>query len=276
MRTTFALGVVLALAAAVSMARNDLLARLIFQPAPGVDLDPAALGIDASDVWIETEDDVRIHGFFLPGSGDPSRAILFLHGNAGNASHRLPNAAELARLGSDVLLLDYRGYGRSEGTPSERGVYADARAGLEHLVHVRGVPASRVVLFGRSLGGAVSVDLARGRELAGVILESTFTSLADMGSRLLGPPGRWLAGGGFDSLGKIAELRAPLLCFHGDRDGIVPFELGRALFEAAPRPRAFETLAGAGHNDTVLVGGRAYFERIARFLDEVAPLRGRP
>jgi fermentation-respiration switch protein FrsA (DUF1100 family) len=259
------------------MLRDALVTRLVFQPTPGVDLVPERVGIDAAEVWIESGDGVRIHAFHVPdaaatsAAARSSRAILFLHGNAGNASHRLPNAALLAALGADVLLLDYRGYGRSEGTPSEAGVYADARAGLDHLLRERGFDVSRVVVFGRSLGGAIAVELAQERPLAGVILESTFTSLADMGARLLGAPGRWLAGPGFDSARRIDALRSPLLFFHGDRDEIVPHELGRRLFERAPSPRAFETIVGAGHNDTVEVGGRAYFERIGRFLDEVAP-----
>jgi len=243
--------------------------RMIFQPSPGVDLEPSELGIEAESAFLDTADGVRVHAYFLPGSGEPRRALLFLHGNAGNASHRLPNAAQLARLGCDVLLLDYRGYGLSEGRPSERGVGLDARAALAHLVEVRGVPEGRIVLFGRSLGGAVAVELAADRAFAGVVLESTFTNLRDMARRLLGPLGRLVSG--FESSDRIAGLRAPLLQFHGDRDEIVPFELGRALFEAAPEPKRFEVIGGAGHNDTVEVGGRAYFAKIARFLDEVAP-----
>ena len=138
---------------------NGILDRLIFQPSPGVDLRPEALGIEAEEVFLEAEDGVRLHAFFLPAPA-ASRALLFLHGNAGNASHRLPNAAALARLGTHVLLLDYRGYGLSEGTPSEAGVYADARAGLAYLLNERGFAENRTVVFGRSLGGAVAVDVA--------------------------------------------------------------------------------------------------------------------
>jgi pimeloyl-ACP methyl ester carboxylesterase len=211
--------------------------RLIFQPTPGVDITPAQLGIAGEEVFLRTEDGVRIHAFWLPTPG-ATRAILFLHGNAGNASHRLPNAAQLAALDTHVLLADYRGYGRSEGRPSEGGVYADARAALAHLTDERGVPEQRVIVFGRSLGGGVAVDLARGRPLAGLILESTFTSLTDVARASFGP----LAG-----------------------------VLGRRLFQQAPQPKAFETLQGAGHNDTVEVGGKPYFERIRRFLDDVTP-----
>jgi len=254
----------------------SLVDRFVFHPSPGVDLLPADVGVAGEELVFEAEDGVRLHGFWLPADG-ADRAFLFLHGNAGNASHRLPNAALLSRMGAAVLLLDYRGYGRSEGQPSESGVYADARAGLAQLV-ARGVPEERVVVFGRSLGGAVAVDLARGRPLAGVILESTFTSTSDMARGLFGAL-RFLLGpftrGRFDSAAKIGELRAPLLSFHGDRDEIVPIALGRALFAAAPEPKAFVTIGGAGHNDTVQVGGKRYLARIAAFLDEVAP-RGAP
>ena len=251
---------------------NRLVDGMIFHPTPGVDVRPDQLGLAAEDVFLETEDGVRVHAFWLPAEG-ARRVLLFLHGNAGNASHRLPNAADLVGLDTSVLLLDYRGYGLSEGSPTEAGVYADARAALAHLVEERGFPEDRIVVFGRSLGGAVAVDLLQERSVAGVILESTFTSVADMASELM-PIAAPFVGGRFDSLSKVGRLRAPVLFFHGDRDEIVAHRLGRALFDAAPDPKAFETIAGAGHNDTVEVGGRAYFERIRLFLDDVTPGTG--
>ena len=265
-----ALAATLVILASVIGLRDRLIGSMLYFPEPGVAFGPERLGIQAEDVFMDTEDGVRIHGFWLEAPG-ASRAILFLHGNAGNASHRLPNAEMLRHMGAHVLVLDYRGYGRSEGTPSEAGLYADARAGLAELTEARGIPEQRVVVFGRSLGGAVAVDLAQDRSLAGVILESTFSSLADVGAhhfnRALAP----IAGSAYDSAAKIRRTRAPILFFHGDRDAIIPYPLGRALFEAAPLPKDFETLAGAGHNDTLEVGGPPYFARIARFLDEVAP-----
>jgi fermentation-respiration switch protein FrsA (DUF1100 family) len=271
MRTALAVGAAAVVAVSMPSLSERLVASMVFHPTQGVDLHPDDLRIDAREVWLDTEDGVRIHAFFLPGAPDRDRAILFLHGNAGNASHRLPYAAEMARLGSDVLLLDYRGYGRSQGTPSEAGVYSDARAGFAYLTAERGLPSRRVVLFGESLGGAVAIDLAAKRELGGVIVSSTFTSLADMGWSMAGPFGRWLAGDGFDSLSKVATLRAPLLAFHGDRDELVSIDLGRRLFEGAPEPKEFHPIRGAGHNDTIAVAGRHYFAAIARFLDAVAP-----
>jgi fermentation-respiration switch protein FrsA (DUF1100 family) len=265
-----ALGMVLAMLESLI---DSLVEGVVFQPTAGAELAADSLGIDAEDVYLTSEDGLKIHAFFLPGGSPgrtPTRAVLFLHGNAGNASHRLPNAAELMRLGCAVLVLDYRGYGLSDGRPSERGSYRDARAGLAHLIE-RGFASQAIVVFGRSLGGAVAVDLAQGRELAGVILESTFTSIADVargiGGRVLG----FLVGNRFDSVRKIASVRAPLLFFHGDRDEVIDFGLGRRLFDAAPEPKQFETILGAGHNDTTMIGGRAYFERIRRFIDSVAP-----
>ena len=253
-----------------SLMWNRLLDRLIFHPRRGVDVALERVAPGGREVFLETEDGVRVHAFAIP-SDDTSRALLFLHGNAGNASLRLPNAAALASLGAEVLLLDYRGYGLSEGTPTESGVYADARAALRYLTEDRGFPEERIIVFGRSLGGAVAVDLAQDRALAGLIVESTFTSIPDM-ARVILPPAAPFVPDRFDSATKIRRLRAPLLAFHGDRDEIVPYALGRALFEAAPEPKAFETLVGAGHNDTTLVGGAPYFERIRQFLDQVAPV----
>jgi fermentation-respiration switch protein FrsA (DUF1100 family) len=251
---------------------DRLVESMIFYPVRGVAATPDQFGVEGDEVYFPAEDGVRIHAFYLPAPG-ARRALLFFHGNAGNASHRLPNASELVRLECSVLLIDYRGYGLSEGRASEAGVYKDARAALDHLIEQRGYAEDRIVVFGRSLGGAVAVDLAQQRHLAGLILESTFPSIADVVAS--GPAGallRTLAGRRFESAAKIGQVRAPLLFFHGDRDEIVGYELGQRLFEIAPEPKAFETIRGAGHNDLTQVGGRPYFERIREFLQEVAPI----
>ena len=270
MRVAGTLAALLVLVGGTPLVWSRFVEGMIFQPTRGADPRPERLEIHAEDVFLETQDAVRIHAYWLPAAG-AERALLFLHGNGGNASHRLPNAALLQRLGVHVLLLDYRGYGISEGKATEAGVYADARAGLAHLIEVRGIPDERIVVFGRSLGGAVAVDLAQDRVLAGIILESTFTSIPDVVDSIFGSAVASLAGRRFDSAAKIERVRAPLLFFHGDRDEVVAYPLGQRLFELAPEPKQFETLRGAGHNDTVQIGGRIYLERIQRFLDEVAP-----
>ena len=206
----------LGLAALAFVMIDRLHDRLVFHPTAGRWLGLEQLGLDGEEVWLQSEDGVRLHAFWVRAPLPADRALLFLHGNAGNASHRLPNAGELAALGADVLLLDYRGYGLSEGRPSEAGVYADARAALSHLIEERGVPGRRVVLFGRSLGGAVAVDLARDRELAGVILESTFSSGADVARAAFTLPFAALVRDRWNSAAKIGRVRAPLLFFHGE------------------------------------------------------------
>jgi pimeloyl-ACP methyl ester carboxylesterase len=166
----------------------SLLDRLVFRPGRGRSRDLATLDFRFEDAWLEAEDGVRLHAFWLPDtSARPAeRAVLLLHGNAGDATRRLPNADRLRRLGADVRLLDYRGYGRSEVRPTEAGIYADARAALDHLTKQRGIAAERIVVFGSSLGSAVAVDLARGRELPGLVVESGFPDMAAIARSFIG------------------------------------------------------------------------------------------
>jgi pimeloyl-ACP methyl ester carboxylesterase len=270
MRLAFTLSLLAGLLGVLYVMPRLMLDRIVFQPTRGRWLSPEQLNIQAEEVWLTSEDGVKLHGFFVPSEG-ASRAILFLHGNAGNASHRLPNADLLARQGAHVLVLDYRGYGLSEGRPSENGVYADARAALAHLVDDRGIPEGRIVLFGRSLGAVIGVDLAQDRPLAGVMLESVFPSASDVANSVMRLPLGVLFTGRWNAKAKIANVRAPLLFLHGDADQIVPIELGRRLFDAAPEPKDFYTIQNAGHNTTVEYGGLAYLNRITAFLNQVTP-----
>src|SRR5713101_4979804 len=195
--------------------------------------DPADVGLAFTELTIPTEDGERLAGWWIPARAQPARAhVLFFHGNAGNVSHRLEHALALTAAGLDVLLVDYRGYGRSTGRPSEQGLYRDARASLAALRAGGVVDAARIVYMGESLGGAVALWLALQDPPAGLVLQSAFTSLRDM-ARVHYP---WvpaaLVGDGFPSLDRIPTLRAPVLILHGDRDEIVPVAQGRALYDA--------------------------------------------
>ena len=255
----------LVLGLGVSLLGERLIGAMLFRPVSGSEIRPERLGLDGQDVFLETEDGVGIHGFWLPVEG-ADKALLFLHGNGGNASYALPSASRFLRFGVSVLVLDYRGYGLSEGTPTEAGLYLDAEAGLDYLVEVQGFPQDRILVLGQSLGGAVAVHLAQERSLGGVILESTFDSLAGVvRSRL--PFVDLMLSGRFDSDRKIARLESPVLFLHGDRDGTVPLEAGKRLFSKAPDPKAFVVIEGARHNDVAEVGGRLYFDRIGDFFD---------
>ena len=226
----------------------------------------AQASLGAQDVWLESADRVKLHAWWMacPGS---KLATLFLHGNAGNITHRAAHAREIVAAGSSLLLVDYRGYGKSAGHPSEAGLYADADAGYQHLL-ARGYKSEHIVLHGESLGTAVAVDLAARRSSAGLVLEAPFTSARDVAGKvlpLIGPLVVW----SYNTRAKIPRVRAPLLIIHGDRDEIIPIEMGRALFDAANTPKYFWPVAGAGHNDIVETAGPAYRERLRSFYDAV-------
>jgi hypothetical protein len=224
--------------------------------------------LGAADAWLRTSDGVRLHGWWLA-HPDARVATLFLHGNAGNVTHRAGHMREIHQAGSSVLVIDYRGYGNSEGRPTERGLYADADAGYRYLVDA-GYPPERIVLHGESLGCAVAVDLAARRPRRGLILEAPFTSARDVAGRVLpviGPLVIW----GFDSKRKIPGVRAPVLVIQGTHDEVIPVDLGRALFDAAREPKSYWAVDGAGHNDILEVAGPRYRERLAAFYAGLRP-----
>jgi fermentation-respiration switch protein FrsA (DUF1100 family) len=241
--------------------------RLIYFPYRTLEVTPAALGLRHDELRLVTEDGVTLHGWFLP-VPDSRFTVLLCHGNGGNISHRLDRVLLMqARLHVDVLLFDYRGYGRSDGRPDEEGTYRDARAAYKYLRDERVVAPARLVLFGESLGSAVALQLALEREARGLVLESPFTSIPEMARAAYPflPVGRFLRTR-YDSLERVPRLRMPLLVLHGERDRIVPFLQGRRLFEAAPEPKRFYSIPGADHNDTYAVGGEPYWRVVSDFL----------
>ncbi|MEN6532855.1 MAG: alpha/beta hydrolase [Bryobacteraceae bacterium] len=220
----------------------------------------------ATDVWLTAADGVRLHAWWIP-LPESKIATLYLHGNAGNLSHRIGHLREITAAGSSVFIIDYRGYGRSEGHPTEKGLYADAEAGYRHLVNAGYVP-EEIILHGESLGTAVAVDLASRLKCGGVVLEAPFTSAGDVAGSMLPVLGRGLVWG-FDSERKISNVHAPVLIFHGDNDEVIPYRLGRRLFEAANEPKFFRPVPGAGHNDIVETAGERYREWLSEFYRNI-------
>jgi uncharacterized protein len=218
--------------------------------------------VAATEVWLTACDGVKLNAWWIAAPG--ARLVtVFFHGNAGNLTHRVEHIREIIAAGSALLLLDYRGYGKSEGKPSEDGLYMDANAAYQWLVD-QGHASEQIVIQGESLGTAVAVDLAARKACAGVVLEAPFNSASQVAAGilpLLGP----LIMRGFDSKGKIGKVRAPLLFMQGDRDEVIPYRLGRELFAAAPEPKSFWTIAGAGHNDLLEVAGDEYRKHLAAF-----------
>lgn len=219
-----------------------------------------------SDAWIETSDGVKIHGWWVPRDG--SRWVtLFLHGNAGNITNRTPRAQDIIAAGSSVLMLDYRGYGKSSGRPSEQGLYRDSEAGYIYLLG-KGYRPEQIILHGESLGTAVAIDLASRRPCAALILEAPFSSASEVAGTVvpfLGP----LLVRSFNSLPKVRWIRAPKFFMQGDRDEVVPLRLGQKLFAAAPGPKTFWIVPGAGHNDILETAGAEYRRRLSAFYQSL-------
>jgi len=224
--------------------------------------------VAATEVWLTARDGVKLNAWWIA-APRAQLVTVFFHGNAGNLTHRIEHMRAIIAAGSSLLLPDYRGYGRSEGKPSEAGLYMDADAAYQWLID-QGHAPERIVIQGESLGTAVAVDLAARKACAGVVLEAPFNSAARVAAGILpflGP----LIMRGFDSKGKIGKVRAPLLFMHGDRDEVIPNELGRDLFAAAPEPKSSWTVAGAGHNDLLEVAGDEYRQRLAGFYTTLGP-----
>lgn len=236
---------------------------------------PQERGLAYEPVTLGTEDGLRLDAWWVPARTSRG-ALLFLHGNAGNISHRLDSIEQFHRLGLSVLILDYRGYGRSEGSPSEAGTAYDARAGWRWLRETAGLPPGEIVLFGRSLGAAVAANLAR--ELrdearpAALILESPFRSVPELAQRLYPIlPARWLSRFDYATAAYVAQSEAPVLIIHSREDDIIPFAEGEAVHAAAPEPKRMLVIGGS-HNTGFLESEADYLAGIEAFLVEVAGL----
>jgi fermentation-respiration switch protein FrsA (DUF1100 family) len=239
---------------------------LLYFPTRALDRSPADEDLESEDLTLRAEDGVALRGWRILGTGQT--ALLFFHGNAGNVSHRLERARHLReRFGLDVFLVDYRGYGLSEGKPSEEGLARDARA-IHAAAVERGFPPERIVLFGESLGSAVAIRLAGERPCAAAILETPFLSIAAMARTHYPFVPRFLIRSRYDNGERIARVAIPKLFVLAERDEIVPVEQGRRLFALAAEPKTLYVVSGASHNDTYVVGGEPYWKAVGAFLGQ--------
>ncbi|MFH1739798.1 MAG: alpha/beta hydrolase [bacterium] len=236
----------------------------LFIPSRLLEAKPDDIGLEFENIPIEADDSVMLHAWFVP-ADQPIATLLFCHGNAGNISHRLDSIRIFHEMNLNVLIFDYRGYGRSDGRPSEQGTYLDAQAAYKYAKS-KDAP---VVIFGRSLGGAVAVDLAsRVDDAAALIVESAFTSTIAMGKEIY-PflPVSKIVTMPYNSLSKIPRVRCPVLVIHSPEDDIIPYHHGQELFEAAPEPKQFLQISG-DHNGGYIESGTTYTEGVKRFLAE--------
>ncbi len=252
--------------------------RLLYLPHTGREhvATPAERGLAWEEVTLTTEDDLALDAWWIP-APEARGGLLFFHGNAGNISHRLESIAQFQRLGLSVLIIDYRGYGRSEGRPSEAGTALDARAAWQWLREQAGQEAGEVVVFGRSLGAAVAAELTASLEQqqaapAAVILESPFRSVPELAQRLY-PflPARWLARIDYPVESYVTRISAPLLVIHSRDDEVIPYAEGEAVYRAANAPKQLLTIHG-GHNTGFVDSEADYLEGIDAFLAAEAGL----
>jgi fermentation-respiration switch protein FrsA (DUF1100 family) len=232
---------------------------------------PPELALRVERVELTTADSVRIVSWVMPADGGAGYWLLICHGNAGNISEagRPFHYAGLRNLGLSLFAFDYRGYGESEGLPTEQGLYHDAEAAYGYLRNTLGVPPERIVVFGHSLGSAVAVELVGRVPAAGLILDGALTSVVDRAQEIFPyAPIRWIAASRYSSIEKVGKLSLPKLFLHARGDNVVPFSHGRRLFEAAAEPKRFVALSG-GHGDTFEIDSAAYFGAIRRFVSEL-------
>jgi fermentation-respiration switch protein FrsA (DUF1100 family) len=248
---------------------------LVFEPDRTLHATPADYSFPVRDVSIVVpgEPQRTLHGWWIPATNPRAKVVLYLHGNDGNVSTCMDGIAPLRELGYSVFMIDYRGYGASGGGfPSESGVYKDAQSAWDHLVHDRGMDPANLFIYGHSLGGAIAIELAlRHPEAAGLVVESSFTSISDMArleARYALLPVNLFLNQRFDSLAKVGHLRLPVLYIHGTADEIVPFEMGKALYDATPFARDFVAVPAGRHEDNAAVGGAGLRSAISHFVED--------
>jgi fermentation-respiration switch protein FrsA (DUF1100 family) len=241
----------------------------IFFPAKEFLLTPETRGLPYEDVNFNTEDNIKINGWYIK-TAHEAPTVLFLHGNAGNISHRLDKLQMFHRSGLNVLIIDYRGYGKSEGNPSEEGVYLDALAAYDYLkIRIGEEESEQLILYGESLGGAIAVDLATKRGVRSIILDSTFTSIADMAQTRFPLIPSFMIKTRMDSLSKISQITCPLLLIHSLQDEIVPFQLGERLYAASPTREKFFLKIRGGHNSGFQQSQKGIEKGVVDFLRSI-------
>ena len=258
--------------------------QIIFNPTTEIAGTPEDFNLQYDNVWIpvagSTSDGPAVehlHGWWIPADNSLAPAMLYLHGNGWNIGDSAYNTARLQRMGFSILAIDYRGFGKSEGGfPSESQVYADAQAAWVYLKS-REPDARKRYIYGHSLGGAVAIDLAvRSPDAAGLIVESSFTSILDIGRRgawLRHLPLDWIVTQRFDSLAKIGKISMPVLFIHGTADDVIPAEMSQRLYDAAPQPKQLALIPHAGHSSIAVVGMAQYRRAVQDFVDLVRSQR---
>lgn len=243
---------------------------MLYFPSSDIEATPVTIGLEYQELTLRTKDGLEISAWFVP--TDTARGfVLFCHGNAGNISHRLDSIRIFHDLGLSVLIFDYRGYGKSRGSPDEEGTYMDAEAAWDYLANILHVRPERIVIFGRSLGSAVAAEVALRRQAAALVMESAFTSVPDLGKKFFPHlPVSLISRYHYESIGKVGRIKMPKLFIHSREDEIVPYEQGVRLYEGAIEPKEFLRITG-GHNEGFLLSREEYMSGLKTFLFRYLP-----
>lgn len=242
-------------------------ASMIYYPVREIFNTPGDIGLNFEEVTLKTKDGVTISAWYIPARHERG-VVLFCHGNAGNISHRLNSIRIFHDLKLSVFIFDYRGYGRSEGSPTEEGTYLDAESVWDYLVKIKHISPEKIILFGRSLGSAVAAEIALNHKAGALIIESGFTSIPDLGRKFFPYlPVRLITRHHYSTLDKVNKIGIPKLFIHSSQDEVIPFEHGVSLFEKSSEPKEFLRITG-DHNEGFLISGRAYIEGLNGFISK--------
>lgn len=239
----------------------------VFFPIRNIEFTPLSINLKFEDIYFKTLDALKINGWFIP-HNNAKYTLLFLHGNAGNLADRLDKIKILNSLGLNMFIIDYRGYGKSQGRPSEKGLYLDAQAAYEYLLNVRKIPSEEIILYGESLGTTATVDLASRCKVKAIILESGFSSGRDMARVVYPFIPNFIFSDRFNSLKKIKGITVPKLFLHSRDDEMIPFRLANKLFSEACEPKYFKELRGS-HNSAFIDYPQEYLSAIKNFIDKL-------
>lgn len=260
--------VVVAIILGLAVSGYFLQHKLIYFPESELVATPADIGLEFEEISFAAQDGVQLHGWFVPAI-ETDLVVLFCHGNAGNISHRLETIETFHNLGLSVFIFDYRGFGQSQGSPSEEGTYKDVRAAWRYLLHKKQLAPGKILLWGRSLGGPIAAAMAREDKPGGLVLESTFTSLPEVAGRIY-PflPVKRFTRYRYPTREYLQDVSCPVLIMHSAEDDLIPYSFGKELFESAREPKRFLEMRG-GHNEGHLVSAAEYARAVRAFISEL-------
>ncbi len=239
--------------------------KLAFYPDTKNVLSTDQLPANVQEVFIETEDHIKIQSYFIPNKSS-EKILIYFHGNAGNICHRLSDLMQISSFGINVLGVGYRGYGKSQGKPSENGIYLDGKAALNYATQKLCFPTGNIIILGRSIGTAVAINTSQKTNICGLILVTPLTSGEDHAKAQGLGFVSFLAGKSFDNIGKIINVSCPILIIHGTQDNVIPFEMGKKIYNKAKTKKQFVKIEGANHNNLSTKYKKSYWPAIYEFI----------